>query len=160
MTSKGTVIKLCNRMQRTVCLLIAGLRMTSSCPTSPLQALLGIPPLHLHVVETAARSAIRLGCLGHFDRTAEAPHTVLTTKIPVWESIKSLSDSELPQLYYTQNALTLSFQHAPLLIPQKTHSTGSQTGPRLRKVVVQGSTTAERSTQLPSVRRRASSRQR
>lgn len=52
-----TAINLCTKLQRSACLLITGSGPT--CPTIPIQALVGLKPLHLHILSVAAKTAVR-----------------------------------------------------------------------------------------------------
>lgn len=91
-----TAINLCTKMQRLGCLLISG--CIRSCPTIPMQAIIGLTPLHLFILKVAAKTAIRFGCVGHFAISTESPHTMITTLIPQWELISTYSDFITPRL--------------------------------------------------------------
>ena len=98
-------INLCTKMQRTASLLITG--CLRSCPTIPMQAIIGLTPLHLHILKVASNTAIRIGCVGATSFRENSAHGKLISLIPQWTSITSHSDLISARLDFVRNFETI-----------------------------------------------------
>lgn len=99
-------VDLCTKMQRTASLMITG--CIKSCPTVPMEALIGLTPLHLQVIGTAAKTATRLQCAGT-RLVANADHSThgsLPKYIPQWDNLTSNPDNLIPRLSFVRNFVT------------------------------------------------------
>lgn len=90
------MINRCSKLQRSACLLITG--CIRSCPTASMQRIIGLVPLHLHILQTAANCAIRLGGQGGFCYSPQSEHSKIATLIPEWDLITSNTDVMIPKL--------------------------------------------------------------
>lgn len=96
-----TGINICTKMQRTASLLISG--CVRSCPSIPMQAILGLAPLHLHILKVAANTAIRLRCVSNTNFCETSLHGKIISHIPQWTEITSNSDILCPRLDFVRN---------------------------------------------------------
>ena len=84
----ATVANKLQKFQRLACLAITGCMRTA--PTKALEAMLGLPPLHLYIQQEAAASAIRLRALRLWRHSATAHTGILAeafTDCPLLEAI-------------------------------------------------------------------------
>lgn len=91
-------IKLCNKLQRTACLLTTG--CTRSTPTIPMEAILGLRPLHLHILESGANSAMRLECTGKNIHKRSPVHGLIISCLPDWEQMSCRNDISIPNISF------------------------------------------------------------
>lgn len=91
-------VNLCNKLQRQACLITSG--CTRSCPTIPLETLLGLNPLHLHLQSEAARTAIRLQCAGNDVLNKSPLHGSIVKWVPNWELLTTQTDVITPYLSF------------------------------------------------------------
>lgn len=100
-----TGINICTKMQRTASLLISG--CVRSCPSIPMQTIVGLTPLHLHILKVAANTAIRLKCVSNTNFCETSPHGKIISYIPQWTEITSNSDLLCPRLDFVRNFETI-----------------------------------------------------
>lgn len=72
-----------------------------------MQAIIGLAPLHLHILKVAAKTAIRFGCLGNFTLSRDSPHSRICELIPQWELITDHSDLISPRIDFGRNFKTV-----------------------------------------------------
>lgn len=93
-----TGINLCTKLQRIPCKLATGCQ--DSCRTAPMQALLGMLPLHLHILSTAAKTALRLESAGNNICQRSPIHGSIIQDIPNFDMITHRSDIITPSMNF------------------------------------------------------------
>lgn len=103
-TKQTTGIDLCTKLQRTASIITTG--CIRSCPSASMELLVGLDPLHLHILKTAANATIKMGCLRSISFPHNSPQGRLAQQIPRWNEITTFSDVILPYTNFVKNFTT------------------------------------------------------
>ena len=85
-----TSIDKCCKLQRLACLSITGAMRTS--PTAAMEAIVGLTPLHLHIIQRAATSEVKIQIMYGQNQPVQRNHMAITDDIPNRSQFGTISD--------------------------------------------------------------------